>query len=126
MTDQLQAPPTEVLFGFAKKTTLELEKWPLQSQMAVIQMMNTACQHRKLNLEEQLTEEQAKANAGAMDEARKAHAAAQVQREEDERIRAEKQAARAKDVATGGIALVDAHGNALAGPQAQPEAALVS
>lgn len=122
---QPTAPPTEQIFGMAKKMDLELEKLPLHT----LNMLRTMCEHRKIELDNQANEAQVKAQQAAYDDALRQHAKAQVLREEDERNRAEKQLARAKDAATGGLALVDATG-APYQPQdatpAQPEAALVS
>jgi hypothetical protein len=48
----MEAPESNVLFGIAKKWTLELEAMSLQAQGTVISFMNSAMQYRKLNLEQ--------------------------------------------------------------------------
>jgi hypothetical protein len=73
-------------------------------------MLRTMMEHRKIELENEATKAQVAANEAAYADALKAHAQAKVQHEQDDAIRAEKQAARARDAATGGLALVDATG----------------
>lgn len=70
----MKAPPTEELFGVAKKFSLELEKYPLHSHATVVQMMNTSMQHRKMELESQVEQKNRKAQEEAMNAAREAHA----------------------------------------------------
>ncbi|MGA8730302.1 MAG: hypothetical protein WB608_16225 [Terracidiphilus sp.] len=84
MTETPKAPPTEQVFGIAKKMALELEKLPLHTHAGVINMMRVMVEHRKIELDNEMTEQQNEANRAAMAEARAAHAKAQVLREEHE------------------------------------------
>jgi len=77
----LEAPPSEVIFGIAKKFTLELEKYPLHTQSGIISMMNMMAQHRKAEMDLAAAQQQQKAQDEAMEAARNAHARAQVERE---------------------------------------------
>lgn len=76
-----QAPPTENIYGMAKRISLDLEKLPLHTHAAVINIVNTMCQHRKLVLETDMQVQQMAAQEAAMADARKAHAEQQVRRE---------------------------------------------
>ena len=81
MTAAPQAPPTENVYGIAKRISLELEKLPLHTHAAVISIINTMCQHRKIVLESEMQQAQIDAQEAAMADARKAHAERQVQQE---------------------------------------------
>lgn len=78
---QPQAPPSEVIFGIAKKIHLELEKLPLHTHAIVMNMLRGMVEHRKVELDNQVAEANAKANDEAMSEARRAHAEKQAQYE---------------------------------------------
>jgi len=80
---QPAAPPSEVIFGIAKKMHLELEKLPLHTHAIVMNMLRGMVEHRKVELDNQVQEAQIKAQEAAMADARKAHAEAQVKREQD-------------------------------------------
>ena len=75
------APPTEQIYGIAKKMTLELEKFPLHTHATIVNMLRMTVEHRKVELDNQVAEAQVKANEAAMADARRAHAEAQVQRD---------------------------------------------
>ncbi|MGA2890328.1 MAG: hypothetical protein ABSE51_19970 [Terracidiphilus sp.] len=77
---QPEAPPTEQIFGIAKKIALELEKLPLHTHATVVNMLRMTVEHRKVELDNQVAQAQVEANEAAMAEARKAHAQAQVER----------------------------------------------
>ena len=85
-----ETPPTENIFGIAKRICLDLEKLPFHSQVTVVGMVRAATEHRKAALEIQLSEEQMKANEAAMAEARQRHAEAQIRREEEAKQAAER------------------------------------
>jgi hypothetical protein len=95
MTAPPQAPPTEQVYGIAKKISLELEHFPLHTHAAIINVVNTMCQHRKLVLETEMQQKQVDAQEAAMADARKAHAEAAVKREDA--IAAQIKASRAAD-----------------------------
>jgi len=78
---QPEAPPTEVVYGIAKKMTLELEKLPLHTHATIVNMLRMTVEHRKVELDNQVQAEQIKAQEVAMADARKAHAQKQVQYE---------------------------------------------
>jgi hypothetical protein len=84
MTATLKAPPTEEVYGQAKRINLELEKHPLHTHAAIINMLRTMVDHRNVELQNQAQLEQIKAQEAAMADARKAHAERQVK--EDARI----------------------------------------
>jgi hypothetical protein len=76
-----EAPPTEQVYGIAKRISLELEKFPLHTHAAIINIVNTMCQHRKIVLEEPQRQEQERyeaiqrrAQADAFEAAQRAHA----------------------------------------------------
>jgi hypothetical protein len=73
-----QAPPTEQVYGIAKRISLDLDKLPLHTHAAIINICNTMCQHRKIVLESEMQQKQIDAQEAAMADARKAHADAQV------------------------------------------------
>jgi hypothetical protein len=73
-----QAPPTEQVYGIAKRISLDLDKLPLHTHAAIINICNTLCQHRKIVLESEMQQKQIDAQEAAMAEALKAHAGAQV------------------------------------------------
>jgi hypothetical protein len=73
-----QAPPTEQVYGIAKRISLDLDKLPLHTHAAIINICNTMCQHRKIVLESEMQQKQIDAQEAAMAEALKAHAGAQV------------------------------------------------
>lgn len=75
------APPDEVVFGIGKKLHLELAKHPLHTHAAIMNMLRTMLDHRKVELDNAAQAEQVKLQNEAMAEARKAHAEAQVRRE---------------------------------------------
>jgi hypothetical protein len=77
-----QAPPTENIYGIAKRISLDLEKLPLHTHAAIISVINTMCQHRKLVLETEMNAQQFAAQEAAMAEARKAHAEQAARREQ--------------------------------------------
>jgi hypothetical protein len=81
----MEAPPTEVIFGIAKKFTIELEKYPLHTHSGIISMMNMMASHRKAEMDLTAAREQQNAQDAAMNAARAAHAAQQVR--EDEKAR---------------------------------------
>jgi len=81
-TQQPAAPPSEVIFGIAKKMHLELEKLPLHTHAIVMNMLRGMVEHRKVELDNQVQEAQIKAQEAAMADARRAHAEAQVKRDE--------------------------------------------
>lgn len=101
MTDVPVAPPDEQIFGTAKRMTLELNKLPLHSHAATVAMMQMMVEHRKIELQNQHTLAQQKAQQEAMDEARQRHAQAQVQREADEAARKRLDDARRLQVVNG-------------------------
>jgi hypothetical protein len=76
-----QAPPTEQVYGIAKRISLDLDKLPLHTHAAIINICNTMCQHRKIVLETEAQQKQIEAQEAAMADARKAHAQAQVARD---------------------------------------------
>lgn len=76
-----QAPPTENVYGIAKRISLDLEKLPLHTHAAIINIVNTMCQHRKIVLESEAQQAQIDAQEAAMADARKAHAEKQVARD---------------------------------------------
>jgi len=76
---QPAAPPSEVIFGIAKKMHLELEKLPLHTHAIVMNMLRGMVEHRKVELDNQVAEANAKANEEAMADARRAHAEKQEQ-----------------------------------------------
>ena len=76
-----QAPPTEQVYGLAKRISLDLDKLPLHTHAAIINICNTMCQHRKIVLESEMQQKQIDAQEAAMADARKAHADAQVARD---------------------------------------------
>ena len=79
MTEQPQAPPTEQIYGIAKKIALELEKLPLHTHAGIINMVRTMVEHRKIELESKANEAQVEAQKAAYADAVQAHAKAQVQ-----------------------------------------------
>lgn len=81
MTATPQAPPTENIYGIAKRVSLDLEKLPLHTHAAIINIVNTLCQHRKIELESAAQQAQIDAQEAAMADARKAHAEKQVARD---------------------------------------------
>ena len=81
MTATPQAPPTQDVYGIAKRISLELEHLPLHTHAAIINIVNTMCQHRKVVLDTEMQEKQMAAQAEAMAEAQRAHAEAQVKRD---------------------------------------------
>jgi hypothetical protein len=81
MTEIPQAPPTQEVYGIAKRISLDLEKLPLHTHAAIINIANTMCQHRKIVLESEAQQRQIDAQEVAMADARRAHAEAQVQRD---------------------------------------------
>lgn len=81
MTATPQAPPTEQVFGIAKKMTLELEKLPLHTHATIVNMLRMTVEHRKVEMDNQVAETQVRANEAAMTDARRAHAEAQVARD---------------------------------------------
>ena len=81
MTDVLATPATQDVYGIAKKISLELEHLPLHTHAAIINMVNTMCQHRKIVLESEMQQKQMEAHEAAMADARRAHAQSQVARE---------------------------------------------
>ena len=76
-----KAPPTEEVYGIAKRMNLDLEKHPLHTHAAIINMLRTMVDHRNVELQNQVQMEQIEANEAAMADARRAHAQAQVERE---------------------------------------------
>lgn len=102
---------TEQCYGIAKKYTLELEKHALQSQAAVVGMMRMMVDHRQVTLQNETQIAEAEAREGAMVEARLRHAEATLKREQQEKEWAEKNQARQKDAATGGMTLVGPDGH---------------
>jgi cysteinyl-tRNA synthetase len=80
-TEAQTAPPTEVVYGIAKKMSLELEKFPLHTHGAVISMMTTMAKHREATLRQEQEAKMQAAQDAAMADALKAHADAQVERE---------------------------------------------
>jgi len=97
MTAPPQAPPTEQVYGIAKKISLELEHFPLHTHAAIINVVNTMCQHRKLVLETEMQQKQVDAQEAAMADARKAHAEAAVKLKREDAIAAQIKASRAAD-----------------------------
>lgn len=85
MVDIPATPPTEQVYGIAKKFTLELEKLPLHSHAAIVGMMQMMCEHRKIVLQNEIALAQKNANDAAMEEARRRHADAAADREAKER-----------------------------------------
>lgn len=73
-----QAPPTEQVYGIAKRISLDLDKLPLHTHAAIINICNTLCQHRKIVLESEMQQKQIDAQEAAMAEALKVQAGAQV------------------------------------------------
>jgi hypothetical protein len=73
-----QAPPTEQVYGIAKRISLDLDKLPLHTHAAIINICNTLCQHRKIVLESEMQQKQIDAQEAAMAEALKAHAREQM------------------------------------------------
>ncbi len=80
--------PSEQIFGTAKRICLELEKLTLSENSAVVTMLHTMCVHRenkqKMDLQaraEAFQAEQTRLSDAAMADARRAHAQAAVQRE---------------------------------------------
>jgi hypothetical protein len=82
MTAIQQAPPTEQVYGIAKKISLELEKNPLHTHGAVISMLTTMAKHREACINIEQHQAQIDAQDAAMADARRAHAEAQVKREQ--------------------------------------------
>ena len=80
-TQQPEAPPTEVVYGIAKKMSLELDKLALHTHGAVISMMTTMAKHREATLRQEQEAKMQDAQDAAMKDAVKAHADAQVKRE---------------------------------------------
>ncbi len=81
MTATPQAPPTEQVFGIAKKMMLELEKLPLHTHATIVNILRMTVEHRKVEMDNQVAETQVRANEAAMTDARRAHAEAQVARD---------------------------------------------
>jgi hypothetical protein len=81
VTDVLATPATQDVCGIAKKISLELEHLPLHTHAAIINIVNTMCQHRKIVLESEMQQKQMEAQEAAMADARRAHAQAQVARD---------------------------------------------
>lgn len=75
------APPTEQIYGIAKKINLELERLPLHTHAGIVNMLRTMVDHRNVELQNQMQLEQIKANEAAMADARAKHAEAQVKRD---------------------------------------------
>ncbi len=115
---------TEQCYGIAKKYTLELEKYALQSQAAVVGMMRMMVDHRQVTLQNEAQIAETEAREAAMAEARQRHAQAQVQREQQEKDWSAKNAA--KDTVTGGLKLVDANGAPLSQVETPSEPEAVS
>lgn len=83
MTATPVAPPTEQIYGIAKKINLELERLPLHTHAGIVNMLRTMVDHRNVELQNQMQLEQIKANEAAMADARAKHAEAQVRREQE-------------------------------------------
>ena len=81
MTATPVAPPTEQIYGIAKKINLELERLPLHTHAGIINMLRTMVDHRNVELQNEMQAAQVKAQEQAMADARKAHAEAQVKRD---------------------------------------------
>ena len=81
MTETPKAVATEIVYGTAKKMSIELEKLPLQTHGAIISMMTTMAKHREANMQMEQHQAQERANETAMEDARKAHAAAKAERD---------------------------------------------
>lgn len=77
----LQAPPTENVFGIAKKMALELEKLPLHTHAAIVGLLKMMTEHRQVCLQSEMQAAQKAANDAAMEEARRRHADAQAERD---------------------------------------------
>lgn len=86
-----ETPPTENIYGIAKRVSLDLEKLPLHTHAAVVVMVKTMMEHRKIVLEAEMNQKQIDAQEAAMADARKAHAQRQVL--EEQRIAAQMLAA---------------------------------
>ena len=76
------APPTEQIYGIAKKMNLELDKLPLHTHAIIINMLRGMVEHRKVELDNEVQAANIKAQEAAMADARKAHAEAQIKRDE--------------------------------------------
>lgn len=95
---------TEEVYGIAKKVNLELEKFALHSHAAVVALLKLMVEHRKTELESQMSQQQEAAQKAAYDDALKAHARAAVEEEERKKRQLARQAQ--VDAATGGLKLV--------------------
>ena len=81
MTETPKPVATEIVYGTAKRISLELDKLPLQTHGAIISMMTTMAKHREANMQMEQHQAQERAQEAAMSDARKAHAQAQVERD---------------------------------------------
>ena len=68
-TQQPEAPPTEVVYGIAKKMSLELDKLALHTHGAVISMMTTMAKHREATLRQEQEAKMQDAQDAAMKDA---------------------------------------------------------
>src|SRR5271166_609867 len=82
-----ETPPTQEIYGIAKRISLDLEKLPLHTHAAIVVLVKTLMEHRKIVLESEMNQKQIDAQEAAMADARKAHAQRQAQ--EDARIAAQ-------------------------------------
>jgi len=80
-TEAQTAPPTEVVYGIAKKMSLDLEKHPLHTHGAVLSMMTTMAKHREATIQTEMQQKQIEAQEVAMADARRAHAEQQAREE---------------------------------------------
>jgi hypothetical protein len=69
-----ETPPSEQMYGIAKRITLDLEKFPLHTHAAICRIVMTMVEHRKIVLEAEMEANQAAAQKAAMQDAINAHA----------------------------------------------------
>ena len=79
MTGVPATPPTEQIYGIAKRMNLELEKLPMHTHAGIVTMLRTMVEHRNIELQNEAQIEQIKANDAAMADARAKHAARAVE-----------------------------------------------
>ena len=80
-TEAQTAPPTEVVYGIAKRMSLDLEKFPLHTHGAILSLMTTMAKHREATMQSEMQQKQVEAQEAAMADARRAHAEQQAREE---------------------------------------------
>jgi uncharacterized protein YaiL (DUF2058 family) len=102
-TEAPKSIPPEQIFGTAKKLHLELEKLNMVDHAAVLNMLNTAAQHREMSAKFERAQAEEKARQDAYEDAVKAHERGEVERQRklSEQMRAHLEKAAAPVLVTG-------------------------